>query len=206
MKRHCILNSAIILVFTTLNVQAEPHRYYCDRGSVEFEHSVSIGAVTGIGAHRQGYLTIEASPDGRHVQQSLLDLTMRKGHFVDCISFVAPLSTLTDKSTVAMRVNFAFDSAVISPMARRSLVRLSSEFSELEQNMVVEGHTDSIGTNEYNQGLGFRRAEQTALLLKQEGIQGNKLTIKSYGETKPIASNADHRGRALNRRADVVLE
>ncbi|MFA0108200.1 OmpA family protein, partial [Vibrio splendidus] len=67
-------------------------------------------------------------------------------------------------------------------------------------------HTDAIGTEEYNQGLGFRRADQTAKVLKEEGVPSQNLTIKSLGETQPIASNHNKQGRVLNRRADVVIE
>ncbi|GAM66510.1 hypothetical protein JCM19236_3962 [Vibrio sp. JCM 19236] len=54
-----------------------------------------------------------------------------------------------------MRVNFAFDSDEITPMAQRALEQFSSELTDAEQKMIVEGHTDAIGTEEYNQGLGL---------------------------------------------------
>ncbi|MCG9543703.1 OmpA family protein [Vibrio sp. Isolate33] len=206
MNRNSTLSLATALVLTAFSAQSEPQQYYCDTGVIEFQHAVDIGAVTGIGTHRQGYLVVEAYPDGNHVQQVLLDKVMQTRRLGDCNSFVASPSMLNDQSPVAMRVNFAFDSDAITPMAQRTLEHFSLGVAEAEQKLVVEGHTDAIGTEEYNQGLGFRRADQTAKVLKKEGVPSQNLTIKSLGETQPIASNHDKQGRALNRRADVVIE
>lgn len=206
MNRNSTLSLATALVLTAFSAQSEPQQYYCDTGVIEFQYAVDIGAVTGIGTHRQGYLAVEARPDGNHVQQALLDKAMQNRRLGDCNSFVASPSMLNDQSPVVMRVNFAFDSDAITPMAQRALEHFSSGFSEAEQKLVVEGHTDAIGTEEYNQGLGFRRADQTAKVLKKEGVPSQNLAIKSLGETQPIASNHYKQGRALNRRADVVIE
>lgn len=206
MNRNSTLSLATMLVLTAFSAQSEPQHYYCDTGVVEFEHAMDIGAVTGIGTHRQGYLAVEARPEGNHVQQALLDRAMQNRHLGDCDSFITSPSMTSDSSSVVMRVNFAFDSDEITPMAQRALEQFSSELTDAEQKMIVEGHTDAIGTEEYNQGLGFRRADQTAKVLKQEGVPSQNLTIKSLGETDPVASNNDSEGRALNRRADVVIE
>ncbi|MEZ9246035.1 OmpA family protein [Vibrio lentus] len=206
MNRNSTLSFAAALLLTTFSAQSEPQQYYCDTGVIEFQHAVNIGDVTGIGTHRQGYLAVEARPNGNHVQQALLDKAMQNRRLGDCNSFVASPSMLNDQSPVAMRVSFAFDSDAITPMAQRALEHFSLGVAEAEHKLVVEGHTDAIGTDEYNQGLGFRRADQTAQVLRKEGVPSQNLTIKSLGETKPIASNYDELGRALNRRADVVIE
>lgn len=69
--------------------------------------------------------------------------------------------------------------------------------------VIVEGHTDSKGTNEYNYILSQLRAKKVALALSKEGIEEKKITTKAFGETVPVASNETEDGRAQNRRVDI---
>jgi OOP family OmpA-OmpF porin len=70
----------------------------------------------------------------------------------------------------------------------------------------VEGHTDSIGSDEYNQGLGLRRANAVKGYMAGAGIAPSRLTARSFGESRPIASNETDEGRALNRRVELHTE
>ena len=69
--------------------------------------------------------------------------------------------------------------------------------------VIVEGHTDSRGTDEYNYILSQLRAKKVALALHEDGIDDGRMTTKGYGETMPIASNESDDGRAQNRRVDI---
>ena len=76
----------------------------------------------------------------------------------------------------------------------------------------VEGHTDSIGSDAYNQKLSERRAENVAGTLEKDGVSAQRVTVKGYGKRYPVAPNttpdgADNpAGRAKNRRVEVVIE
>ena len=70
----------------------------------------------------------------------------------------------------------------------------------------VEGNTDSIGTDAYNQGLSERRAESVRSHLIGRGVSASRLTAVGYGESQPIASNDTAEGRALNRRVELKTE
>lgn len=70
----------------------------------------------------------------------------------------------------------------------------------------VEGHTDSIGTDEYNMNLGQRRADTVRDYLVRAGVSAGRVTARSYGESRPIATNATDEGRALNRRVELHAE
>jgi OOP family OmpA-OmpF porin len=70
----------------------------------------------------------------------------------------------------------------------------------------LEGHTDNIGTEKYNQALSERRAGAVKeYLIKRGGIDGTKITTVGYGELKPVASNKTRAGRAKNRRVDILI-
>ncbi len=69
---------------------------------------------------------------------------------------------------------------------------------------VIEGHTDSIGSEEYNMGLSKRRAESVASYLASQGVNlGSRFATEAFGEAKPIASNDTEAGRAENRRVVI---
>jgi outer membrane protein OmpA-like peptidoglycan-associated protein len=72
---------------------------------------------------------------------------------------------------------------------------------------VIEGHTDSIGTDAYNQGLSERRANAVRdVLVDQYGVAGERVNAVGYGETRPVADNSTPEGRAINRRVEAEVE
>jgi OOP family OmpA-OmpF porin len=104
-------------------------------------------------------------------------------------------------------VNFEFDKATLTPEAQDILeeaVTLLKETDEVVE-VRVEGHTDSIGTEAYNQDLSQRRAESVVDYLTSRGISGSNLMPVGLGESSPVARNDTEAGRALNRRVDFVV-
>lgn len=74
-----------------------------------------------------------------------------------------------------------------------------------DNKIVVEGHTDSVGSEEYNMKLSYNRANAVKNFLVENGISEERIELKAYGETKPIASNKTKTGRALNRRVEILI-
>lgn len=105
-------------------------------------------------------------------------------------------------------VLFAFDHSDLSTKAQGDLdsaVQTINELSNQYPNLrvKVDGHTDWIGTDGYNQGLGERRANTVKSYLVRKGVSADRIDTNSYGESKPVASNETAEGRQLNRRAEV---
>jgi outer membrane protein OmpA-like peptidoglycan-associated protein len=72
--------------------------------------------------------------------------------------------------------------------------------------MSIEGHTDSIGTEAYNQGLSERRAAAVKNYLVKQGVpDGSRMTTVGYGESRPIADNKTPEGRFQNRRVEILI-
>ena len=101
-------------------------------------------------------------------------------------------------------VKFGFDSASLTAAATATLDRAAATLKAKSGAKVkVSGHTDSRGDAGYNQGLSVRRAANVKQYLSGRGVGG--ISSKSYGESKPVASNDTDTGRAENRRAEVWL-
>ncbi|MEM6986976.1 MAG: OmpA family protein [Pseudomonadota bacterium] len=104
-------------------------------------------------------------------------------------------------------VLFGFDQDEITPAYAselQGLARLLNDNPGLR--VVIEGHTDYIGTETYNQGLSVRRARSVVEYLFSLGVPVDQLQIEGFGETRPVADNATSAGRALNRRVDVIRQ
>jgi outer membrane protein OmpA-like peptidoglycan-associated protein len=103
-------------------------------------------------------------------------------------------------------VTFAVDSATIDPAFRATLDKVASTLNQYEKTYVdVLGHTDSTGSDAYNQALSERRASSVAGYLGTQGVQSARLATRGYGESQPKASNLDETGRAANRRVEIRL-
>ena len=97
---------------------------------------------------------------------------------------------------------FDFDSAAINRSAQTQLQEFIHAFSKRPEAFSLVGHTDSRGSQQYNQGLSLRRAQAVADYLKSNGLSEIDIQISGQGELQPIADNATEAGRALNRRVD----
>ena len=106
--------------------------------------------------------------------------------------------------TLSSEVNFAFDSDALTPAAESTLDEVARRLREhTDVRIRIEGHTDSVGSAQYNQGLSERRANSVRTYLESQGIAGDRMIAVGYGEERPVASNDTDEGRALNRRVDI---
>ena len=101
---------------------------------------------------------------------------------------------------------FAFDSSELQGTARENLGELSQSLLEYSgTDVLIVGHTDSSGTDSYNQALSERRADSAASYLAERGVQRSRIRAEGRGEGEPRASNDDEVGRQLNRRVEVAI-
>lgn len=103
-------------------------------------------------------------------------------------------------------ITFAYDSATVQPQFQRTLDQVASTLGQYNQTYIdVYGHTDSTGSDSYNQTLSQRRATSVADYLSSHGVQSARIGTRGYGESQPIASNDTDAGRAANRRVEVKI-
>ena len=103
-------------------------------------------------------------------------------------------------------VLFDTGSATLKPGAREKLARVAGILaSHPDLHIEIEGHTDSVGTDEYNQGLSERRAESVRTYLMQQRIPAAAVDSEGFGESRPVATNDTAAGRQQNRRVELVV-
>jgi len=117
-----------------------------------------------------------------------------------------PGATVDERGCWVLHINFDFDKSVIKSQyypGLNDVVQIMNTYSYL--NVEVEGHTDSVGSDAYNQKLSQRRANAVKdYLVNKGGINPSRLTTVGYGESKPVNSNATKEGRAKNRRVELT--
>ncbi len=105
-------------------------------------------------------------------------------------------------------VFFKFDSAELSRRASLKLVDVADVLNDRRASMRhvhVEGHTDAVGDAQYNQQLSENRAITVADYLVDQGLERSRVDARGFGERYPIADNESRKGRALNRRVEIVV-
>jgi outer membrane protein OmpA-like peptidoglycan-associated protein len=104
------------------------------------------------------------------------------------------------------KVLFDFDASVVKPEARDKLDRLARNLLRVGiDRMRLDGHTDNIGTADYNQRLSLRRAQAVANVVTAAGMPVSNVQARGLGASRPVASNGTAAGRAENRRVAIVI-
>jgi outer membrane protein OmpA-like peptidoglycan-associated protein len=103
-------------------------------------------------------------------------------------------------------IAFRFDSAELTDLGKGKVYLLAQQIKEKGDAVVaIEGHTDSVGTEEYNQRLGMRRAQRVMQELASLGVDASRLTVTSFGYSKPLVDQKTDWARAVNRRVEFRI-
>jgi outer membrane protein OmpA-like peptidoglycan-associated protein len=166
-----------------VQLQAREHEAQSARSAAESAKS-SAAAAQGEAAAAQGELA--------RARQELQDLQAKK----------------TERGMVMTLSDVLFDTgqATLKPGANRAIDRLAHYLKDsLGTHVVIEGHTDSVGTDDYNLALSQRRAQAVAGALSAQGISADRIETKGLGKAYPVATNDTQAGRQQNRRVEIVF-
>jgi outer membrane protein OmpA-like peptidoglycan-associated protein len=162
-----------------------------NRGSGDQKKGAIVGAVAG---------TAIGAGIGAYMDKQERELRQIEG--------IDVYRTDEDELNVVVRneVLFDFDSSALRSSSRTTLREMGGVFERYPQTVIaIEGHTDSTGTDAYNQRLSERRAGSVASYLRSLGVSGGRLDTIGYGESRPRASNATAAGRQQNRRVEIKI-
>jgi len=118
----------------------------------------------------------------------------------------APQPAAATKVTYAADAFFDFDKAVLKPEGKAKLDDLVGKVKAINLEVIIAvGHTDSVGSDAYNQKLSVKRAEAVKAYLVSKGIEKNRVYTEGKGEKQPVADNKTKEGRAKNRRVEIEV-
>src|SRR5699024_877491 len=110
------------------------------------------------------------------------------------------------KVTFDSGILFDFDSYALRPDVKQSIQELGDILQDYENTKVLfAGHTDSKGSDEYNQELTEKRAQAVANYAAKQGVDSERMIISGYGENDPVADNSTEAGRQQNRRVEIAI-
>lgn len=182
---------------------------YCNTSAYTQSRTVSIGTVTGIGHHRNGYLQVQQTSDAATLKARLLKVAAAAGVPEDCWEYLDGRQLISvnhrpvTEPELLARIYFNFDSAQLTPTSHQILREVAAKLHQSPNTIELAGHTDSTGRVVYNQGLGLRRAAETAQYLESQGVPDHQMKTVSHGEQQPMASNDTVIGREKNRRVEI---
>ncbi|WP_154115523.1 OmpA family protein [Vibrio cincinnatiensis] len=178
--------------------------YYCNHPDLAFEQQVQVAEGRRVHLNQGAFSQIEEQ-DRYPASLAFVEQQMRRaGVQGTCVEYLlshAKTSATQDDDLLA-RVYFSFDRSELTDASRYLLSRIVERLQH-DQNLKVEGHTDNIGSDEYNFSLGLRRAQSVTAYLQQQANHSISAEVISYGERKPLMSNETVQGRAQNRRVDI---
>lgn len=144
--------------------------------------------------------TLAAQQEAAKAQQETADLQRQ----------IAELNAKpTERGLVVTLGDVLFDTgrAELKSGAATNLAKLATFLNQYEdRSVLIEGHTDSVGNDDYNLGLSQRRADSVKVWLMRQGVNSNRLITTGKGESSPVAGNDSASGRQLNRRVEVIIE
>ena len=118
----------------------------------------------------------------------------------------APAAAVPTKVTYAADAFFDFDKSVLKPEGKAKLDDLVSKIKGVNLEVIIAvGHTDSVGSDAYNQKLSMRRSESVKAYLVSKGVEKNRVYTEGKGEKQPVADNKTKEGRAKNRRVEIEV-
>ncbi len=124
----------------------------------------------------------------------------------EIIALMAQNQNVEGKTICAVdAINFDFAKSTIRPESYEYLDRLASTLIRTNKRVEVKGHTDNVGSADFNMNLSRERAEAVVAYLVSQGVSRNKLTYSYYGMAKPLSSNDTEEGRAMNRRVEFTI-
>ena len=113
---------------------------------------------------------------------------------------------VAEKVTLAADVLFDFDKSILKNEGKNKLDDLATKVKAINLEVVIAiGHTDSIGSDAYNQKLSVRRSESVKAYLVSRGVEPNRIYTEGKGEKQPVASNKTSDGRQKNRRVEIEV-
>lgn len=182
-----------------------------DLNNSEMQTAVLLGAMASDKANKDK-ADAEIEKQNAEIAKQKQDLIDSEKRTADVMAELAKLAAVKEEErglvvTLSGGVLFRSAESTLMPSAQTKLDQVSTALLSVRtRNLIIEGHTDSQGSESYNQGLSQRRADAVRDYLVQKGYPSDHIQTRGMSKGSPIADNASPEGRANNRRVEIVIE
>jgi outer membrane protein OmpA-like peptidoglycan-associated protein len=174
--------------------------------TIEADRALSVAEKRAAEARRDRAAAEEARADAQQARAEAAALAAREQKLREELAELQAQKTERGLVLTLGDVLFDVDEASLKAGATQSLSRLVTFLKEYpDRQVLVEGHTDSTGTDQYNLGLSQRRADSVVQFLTLNGIAPERAIARGYGKAYPVAGNETAAGRQRNRRVEIVI-
>lgn len=190
----------VISLFTSMNSIADDDLIsVCGKSDFSVKNQISVQASQRVSLLQSGMVRIQTEGD-LPTEELLISEMSGIGITKDCAEYFISQG---DKSEMNGRVYFKFNRSSLTPASVTVLNAMLEKIRNTDNKILLEGHTDSIGSDAYNFTLGMKRALSVESFIKDNQVNDTIIESVSFGETQPVASNATSEGRQLNRRVEI---
>lgn len=190
----------VISLFTSMNSIADDDLIsVCGKSDFSVKNQISVQASQRVSLLQSGMVRIQTEGD-LPTEELLISEMSGIGITKDCAEYFISQG---DKSEMNGRVYFKFNRSSLTPASVTVLNAMLEKIRSTDNKILLEGHTDSIGSDAYNFTLGMKRALSVESFIKDNQVNDTIIESVSFGETQPVASNATGEGRQLNRRVEI---
>jgi outer membrane protein OmpA-like peptidoglycan-associated protein len=179
--------------------------YYCGNNNVEYEKRIEVGKGTRVYLNQGPFYQIQQQGKYDPTLDFINQQIVSSGVSEQCSEFLLTNGFLQamDNGKVIARVFFDLDKSKLTDKSKYILDTIVNLLELNKKNLLVEGHTDSLGSEKYNFALGLKRSKSVQAYLQQLGVAADKIKVTSAGETSPIGDNNNAQGRVKNRRVEI---
>lgn len=168
----------------------------------EIYYTVTMGKAYRITSHQHGAFQPQQPIRGDVFESQVLANASSRwvSNPDECLSIISDDTQFIKQQ----KIYFDFDKSTLSPLAKEALKDKAVELRRDGQSVLLVGNTDSMGSDNYNQKLGLKRAISTVDVLLKSGLSQQQASIETVGESQPVASNKTDVGRSKNRRVEFI--
>ena len=179
---------------------------YCAKPDLNEQQDIRFGPAKEVLLVQGPFMQLERGSDYQLTEQMIIQELLKAGIDPDCAEYLMSKSNIESYNSgeLVARVYFAFDKSMLTQESKYVLDTIVKKMGASEQDLILEGHTDNVGSHEYNFALGMRRADSVNDYLIAKQMKKESLATVSKGEVIPIKTNSTAEGRKANRRVDIV--
>lgn len=188
--------------------------YYCGNEDVEFQEQVTVGAANRVHLQDGSFYLVQETALYEPVIGLINEELQSAGLSKACAEYLVTKGKLSvgsdspsgaiDNTDIVARVYFTFDSAELTQQSRYILDNIVTLLTQNDENISLIGHTDNLGSEEYNFSLGLKRSKEVQAYLVDKGMDPAQLSSTSNGASQPLNANANSAERQANRRVEII--